>query len=155
ALVEETGVDLRDPKLSIMPDGRLMIVAGGSIFCGTTELKGRQPRGTVSSGGRPWGGAKKGLAQGGRVWRVTRRGGKAYGVAYTAPAPPAERTVTLYTSTDGVAWDLITPLKVTDKPGETTVRFDKSGTLLALVRREKNGWLGTAKPPFKEWTWKE
>src|SRR3954468_19918988 len=30
ALVAEEGIDLRDPKLSITPDGRLMIVAGGS-----------------------------------------------------------------------------------------------------------------------------
>ncbi len=29
ALLEEKGVDLRDPKLSITPDGRLMVVAGG------------------------------------------------------------------------------------------------------------------------------
>jgi hypothetical protein len=29
ALIGETGIDLRDPKLSITPDGRLMIVAGG------------------------------------------------------------------------------------------------------------------------------
>src|SRR3954468_10177861 len=30
ALIAEEGIDLRDPKLSITPDGRLMIVAGGS-----------------------------------------------------------------------------------------------------------------------------
>src|SRR5437763_12317935 len=32
ALLGEEGVDLRDPKLSITPDGRLMIVAGGSVY---------------------------------------------------------------------------------------------------------------------------
>lgn len=32
ALLAVEGTDLRDPKLSEMPDGRLMIVSGGSIF---------------------------------------------------------------------------------------------------------------------------
>ena len=32
ALLAEEGIDLRDPKISIMPDGRLMIVAGGSVY---------------------------------------------------------------------------------------------------------------------------
>src|SRR5262245_54562329 len=37
----ESGIDLRDPKLSVTPDDRLMIVAGGSVYEGKT-LKGRQ-----------------------------------------------------------------------------------------------------------------
>src|SRR5436190_21515189 len=31
-LVEEQGIDLRDPHLSVTPDDRLMIVAGGSVY---------------------------------------------------------------------------------------------------------------------------
>ena len=33
ALVEEKGVDLRDPKLSAMPDGRLLLIMGGIRNC--------------------------------------------------------------------------------------------------------------------------
>lgn len=43
ATLIEKDVDLRDPKLSEMPDGRLMLVCGGSIYLGTKELKGRPP----------------------------------------------------------------------------------------------------------------
>jgi hypothetical protein len=50
ALVGETGIDLRDPKLSITPDDRLMIVAGGSVYEGTRYI-GRQPRVLFSSDG--------------------------------------------------------------------------------------------------------
>src|SRR5262249_23559349 len=32
ALVAEEGIDLRDPKLSVTPDDRLMLVAGGSVY---------------------------------------------------------------------------------------------------------------------------
>src|SRR5947207_15453553 len=34
ALIGEAGIDLRDPKLSITPDDRLMIMAGGSVYEG-------------------------------------------------------------------------------------------------------------------------
>src|SRR3989440_1669643 len=37
-LVAEEGIDLRDPHLAITPDDRLMVVAGGSVYHGTTKL---------------------------------------------------------------------------------------------------------------------
>src|SRR4051794_29665597 len=83
-LVTEKGVDLRDPKLSITPDDRLMIVAGGSIYGGTTTLKGRQPRVTFSKDGREWTPPQPVLVEGEWLWRVTWHGGKAYGVSYDA-----------------------------------------------------------------------
>src|SRR5436190_502335 len=43
ALVAEKGIDLRDPKLSVTPDNRLMLIAGGSVYEGKT-FKGRHPR---------------------------------------------------------------------------------------------------------------
>lgn len=150
ALLEEEGIDLRDPKLSITP------VAGGSVYNGTTKLKSRQPRVMFSADGRAWSEPRKVLAEGDWLWRVTWHEGKAYGVSYLAPALPAAWAVKLYSSADGLAWELVSPLEVTGKPNETTVRFDKTGTMLALIRRESgNGWLGSAKPPFKEWTYKE
>src|SRR6185436_8915041 len=53
ALVGESGIDLRDPKLSITPDDRLMIVAGGSVYEGTRNV-GRQPRVMFSPDGSTW-----------------------------------------------------------------------------------------------------
>ena len=32
ALLEKEGYDLRDPKLSVTPDGRLMVIMGGSVY---------------------------------------------------------------------------------------------------------------------------
>src|SRR5207244_2147607 len=40
ALIAEDGIDLRDPHLSITPDDRLMIVAGGSVYRGTKTIMG-------------------------------------------------------------------------------------------------------------------
>jgi hypothetical protein len=53
AVVSEKGIDLRDPKLSITTNDRLMIVAGGSVNEGMT-VKERQPRVCFSTDGRRW-----------------------------------------------------------------------------------------------------
>ena len=53
ALVSEADVDLRDPKFSITPDGRLMIVCGGTIYVGQ-GYRGRQSRVLFSNDGRIW-----------------------------------------------------------------------------------------------------
>ena len=43
AVLAEDEVDLRDPKLAVMPDGRLMLVMGGALYEGT-EYRTRSPR---------------------------------------------------------------------------------------------------------------
>jgi len=61
--ITEKGIDLRDPKFSVAPDGRLMIVAGGSVDEGKT-LKGRQPRTMFSKNGADWTAPKRVLTEG-------------------------------------------------------------------------------------------
>ena len=174
ALLEEKGIDLRDPKLSITADGRLMIVAGGSVYEGK-KLLGRQPRVAFSKDGKEWTAPKRVLAEGDWLWRVTWHGGKCYGVSYnaaerdtkdakdaatTGKVEPgaAEWKLKLWVSTDGEKYDLVTHLDVPGHPNETTLRFNAKDELVAFVRREggnQKGWVGTSKAPYKEWTWKE
>src|SRR5438045_4646427 len=68
ALLAEAGIDLRDPKLSVTPDGRLMVVAGGSVYEGKT-LKGRQPRVAFSKDGKEWTAPQRVLTEGEWLWR--------------------------------------------------------------------------------------
>jgi hypothetical protein len=172
--ITEKGIDLRDPKLSITPDDRLMIVAGGSVYEGK-QLLGRQPRVTFSKDGRDWTAPQRVLAEGDWLWRVTWHGGRAFGVAYdasqrtTAEAQEAAKTgkaspgpadwkLKLLASSDGVKYDLITHLDVPGHPNETTLRFLPDGELIALVRREGGntfGWIGRSRAPYKEWKWAE
>jgi len=63
ALLSEAGVDLRDPKLSVTPDGRLMTLAGGSVYRGG-KLIGRQPRVAFSKNGRDWTPTRRILSEG-------------------------------------------------------------------------------------------
>ena len=62
ALLVEEGIDLRDPKLSIMPDGRLMMVAGGTVYDGTV-YQTRAPRVAFSRDGREWTPPRRVLAE--------------------------------------------------------------------------------------------
>lgn len=172
-LVSEPGVDLRDPKLSITPDGRLMMVMGGSYYEGKT-LKGRQPRVSFSTDGTTWTAPKKVLTPDEWLWRVVWHDGVGYGTSYNAaarttpeakkasetgiaPPGPADWKLKLFKTTDGENYTLVTQVDVPGHPNETTVRVLADGRMVALVRREggdQHGWVGVAKPPFTEWAWK-
>lgn len=172
ALVAEDGIDLRDPKLSIMPDGRLMMILGGSIYEGKT-FKGRQPRVSFSSDGRSWSAPKKVLEPDEWLWRVTWHDGVCYGLSYNAAARaepdakkasdtgeikpgPAEWKLKLVRSKDGENFETITYLDVPGHPNESTIRFLPDGRMAAFIRREggdQQGWVGTSKSPYKEWTY--
>ena len=158
ALVGETGIDLRDPKLSITPEGRLMIVAGGSVYEGKRYL-GRQPRVTFSPDGITWSAPQRILEEGDWLWRVTWHGGRAYGVTYrTLPGDASEWALTLVSSADGRVFDRVTPLSVPGRPNETTLRFMPDGEMVALVRREAGdrlAWVGRSRAPYTTWTWRE
>jgi hypothetical protein len=163
ATLVEKDVDLRDPKLSETPDGRLMIVCGGSIYLGTKELKGRRPRVSFSTDGRIWTVPQKILEEGDWLWRITWHEGTAYGVSYRSTAKAANDAkagggwdLLLFKSLNGVAWNLVTTLAVPDRPNETTLRFLPDGRMVAMVRREAGdrlGWFGEARAPFTQWTW--
>ena len=168
ALLAEEGIDLRDPKLSITVDNQLMLVAGGSVYGGTTTLKTMQPRVAFSLDGRKWTSPRRVLTEGQWLWRVTWHEGRAYGVSYHVPlpaatavaaTPPADWQVTLVASDDGVNFTPITRLDVPGRPSETTLRFLANGDLMALMRRDagnKMGWIGLSRPPFyRQWKWKE
>jgi hypothetical protein len=177
ALLAEEGVDLRDPKFSVTPDDRLMLVLGGSIYDGKTLL-GRQPRVAFSKDGREWTVPEKVLTPGEWLWRVTWHDGTAYGASYnasvrktneaqeaaksTTPVPPgpAEWKLKIFSGQDGVKYDgSVTFLDVPGHPNETTLRFVQGNRMMALVRREggsQNGWIGISeKPPYKKFAWKE
>ncbi len=162
ALVSEEGIDLRDPKLSITPDGRLMLVLGGSVYEGKV-LKERQPRVSFSKDGHTWSAPQRVLDKGDWLWRVTWHKGRAYGINYALEGKrnsTKEWTITLVVSDDGVAFRPIARLTVPGRPNEATVRFLPNDECVALVRREglasnpdREAWIGTSPPPYHYWHW--
>jgi len=164
ALLREGGVDLRDPKFSVTPDNRLMLVMGGSVYQGKTLME-RQPRVAFSSDGTNWTAPRRILDKGGWLWRVTWRKGRAYGVTYNSSSSnvsgnvtAADWTVKLFESDDGLDYRLLTRLEVPGRPNETTLRFMENGDCIALMRREGSGedrsaWIGRSAAPYKDWQW--
>ena len=151
AEIEEQEVDLRDPKLSVMPDGRLMLVAGGSVYEGT-EYRTRSPRVAFSEDGRLWTPPRKVLAEDHWLWRVTWHKGQAYSVSKLGESYDPRRGF-LYSSADGVDWQWITEFILPNdvwNASETTLRFMPDDELVALTRPH---WIGISKPPYRNWKW--
>lgn len=158
----EKDVDLRDPKLTVTPDNRLMLNCGGSVYLGTKVLKGRRSRVLFSSDGRTWTAPQKILSEGDWLWRVTWYQGVAYGASYRSfgpsSAPGPEWLLSIHRSKDGVAYELIKEVEVAGRPNETTLRFKPDGTMVAMVRREAGstmGYVGEAPHPYTQWVWRE
>ncbi len=153
-LFRKNGVDLRDPKLSLAPGGRLMLVVGGTRFEGDRYV-GRRPHVSFSRNGTDWSRLTPILEDGDWLWRVSWYEKRAYGISYRL-LTRNRWTVVLFGSDDGLHYEEICDLGVGGKPNEATVRFRPDGRAVALVRREggdKRGWVGTSSPPYLDWDW--
>ena len=132
ATVEERGIDLRDPKLSVTPDGRLMLLMGGCVYDDEGEYLTRAPRVSFSEDGSTWSDPQKVLSEDHWLWRATWHGDRAYALSKLGEGKGPRRGF-LYTSMDGIDWDWITEFKL---PGvsETTLGFQPDGEMIALIR---------------------
>lgn len=159
AFLQVDGVDLRDPKLSITPDGRLMLLVGGTVYRNNKYVT-RQPRVAFSDDGYQWSSFIPILTDHEWLWRVTWHEGIAYGASYSYSNPiilNAEWNIKLFASKDGISYDTLSDWDVDSYPSEATVRFLKDGRMVALVRRggkmDARAWIGTSHPPFADWKW--
>ena len=146
--------DMRDAKLSVTPDGRLMLVTAASFRWYVDEVRQHHYRtyATFSDDGSRW----DDLVQIGDehfwLWRVTWHKGTAYSNGYTLTGP---RVLRLYTSQDGRDFKpLVAKHTVKGYIGEDTILFTADGTAHCLLRSREPAWLGTAGPPYTDWTWK-
>ena len=150
ATVVEGGIDLRDPKLSVMPDGRLMLVMGGCVYDDGGEYLTRAPRVSFSEDGLAWSAPRKVLSEDHWLWRATWHDGRAYSLSKLGEGDEPRRGF-LYSSVDGIEWEWIAEFKL-DGVSETTLRFLPDGEMVALVRP---GYIGTSRPPYREWSFRE
>lgn len=160
ALLSEPDVDLRDPKLSRMPDGRLLMVCGGSDYDGEI-LRSARSRVAFSDADREDFGPLIPVSIDPDIrseldwlWRITwDDSGVAWGTVYQASE--ASTPVRLVSSADGVEWRHVVDLPIDGRANEATLRFDEGGRMTALVRREGDdprAVLGVASAPYLDWT---
>ena len=159
ALLEEPGVDLRDPKLSRMPDGRVMLLCGGSVYEGAALRSCRSRVYVSESGGEGFGSPRPVVldesvrSEADWLWRVTWVGGQGYGVVYQPLAPEPQRAHLVATK-DGSTYRHVTTFELGDGPTEVTLREVDGGDLLAIVRhdgKDRRASLGRSTPPFEDW----
>jgi len=153
AEVAEEGVDLRDPKLSEMPDGRLLLLCGGSVYGrnGDGAYRTRCPRVCFSDDGYTWTQPARCLAEDHWLWRVTWQGEVGYAVSKLGEGSDPRRGF-LYRTANGIDWEWVTEFRL---PGdvwtvsETTLRIMPDEEMIALIRPD---WIGRSQPPYVEWS---
>jgi hypothetical protein len=154
ALLRDENSDLRDPKITITPEGRLMLT-GAAALRPPAGAK-HQTRVWFSDDGTKWTEPRDIGDPNVWLWRVTWRKGKAYGVGYSTDGG---KFVRLYSSSDGQRFDpLISTLFNEGQPSEAALVFDAEDRCYCLLRRDgtdASGKLGVARPPYKEWQWKD
>jgi hypothetical protein len=168
ALLAERHIDLRDPKLSLTPDGRLLVNMGASTYHGAERL-GIASRVSFSDRhGTNFSPPQTAILPDGIVtgfdwlWRITWHDGWAYGAVQQIPPaailrPGETRRLQLVRSRDAIRWEHVAALPL-PAPSETTLRFEPDGTLFALIRHVSSpaiGRLGVSRPPYREWTFQE
>lgn len=153
ALIVSTNADLRDAKITITPNGQLMLCGGASLH---DQSKNKLLSfAWFSDDGRTW--SEKHLIGDPDLWlwRVTWHKGKAYSIGYGCGN---DQFVRLYSSDDGKKFDtLVERLFDVGDPNETSLVFE-GDTLYCLLRRDGNpntGMLGVSQPPYTAWEWKD
>lgn len=156
ALITSPNSDLRDAKITVTPDGQLML-------CGAEALHDKskhthQSLVWFSKDGCTWSDKHEIGDPDFWLWRVTWNKGKAYGLGYSCGK---DRSVRLYSSNDGKEFDtLCERLFDVGRPNETSLVFD-GDMCYCLLRRDEmlnspdSALLGISQPPYTQWKWKD
>jgi hypothetical protein len=165
APTSKTKVDVRDAKLSVTPDGKLML---NSVVHLTPPVDGLEYQSLAwfSLDGTTWTEAHPIAERNVWMWKVNWHNSTAYGIG--RPEPDGHHSygktnihlrTRLYRSTDGKDWHVhVEKLFTRGYSNESAMAFSDDGTCYCLLRRD--GWdptaqLGISHPPYKKWQWKD
>ncbi len=160
----EPGNDLRDPKLTVTPDGRLMLTAAERGSLGG-EQESYNPWVSFSKDGKEWTPREPVGEPDFWLWRVTWHEGAGYGVGYTTRESYSHRNsqeefARLYKTADGVRFEThVNVFFSRGYPNESAIVFRKDGTAVCLLRRDgktdNSAQVGVSEPPYTLWNWKD
>ncbi len=156
ALITSDTADLRDAKLTVTPDQRLMLSGAGAQH-DATQYK-HQSLVWFSDDGSHWSDAHQIGERDNWLWRTTWHKGECYGVGYTTQKS-AEAITKLFHSRDGIDYDVLVERLFTEGyPNESSLVFDDSDRCHCLLRRDagsQTGQWGTSLPPYTQWQWQD
>ncbi len=158
ALIKDELGDLRDPKVMIAPGNKLMVVA--AIALPQPNSAKHWSVVSFSDDGDDW---SKPLPAGEPniwIWRAVWEKGNCYGLGY---ATDGKEFVRLYESKDGKQFVTLVPELLNNRnkegePNESGLVFLPDRSAVCLVRRDGQpgtGLLGTVRPPYRDWEWKD
>jgi hypothetical protein len=162
ALLSSSAGDLRDAKITVTPDNRLMLSGASAVH--QPGPAAHQSYVWFSADGHKWSGANAVADPDYWLWRITWRNHKAYGFAYATTGERMDRRLRFYASDDGVKYEtILKDAGVRNFPNEHAMLFRGDGTAVVLLRRDPAGkdtpapgaLAGIAKPPYEEWAWRD
>lgn len=172
ALLTVEGIDLRDPKLSVTPDKKMMVIMAGATF-DKNVVGGLYPMVSFSDhAGKLFSSPEKSVLDPAIspskdwLWRVTWNKGAGYGINYQLKENGADRTllkrdawlIYLMKTADGKYFENVSRMDVPDLPNEATVRFGNKDSAYVLIRKEagdKMGVLAKSAAPYKNWVYND
>jgi len=168
ALIKSDQGDLRDAKLTVAPDGRLML-AGAVALKQPSDVRHKSII-WFSQDGHSWTEGKIVGDDNYWLWRVTFHDNVGYGLGYRTVAP---RSARLYATKDnGRTFQALIPkIEPVGWAGEHDLSFAADGSVVCLLRRDPppkaeaegldaaakagHAVIGTSKPPYSDWQWKD
>ena len=152
------GVDLRDPKLSITADGKLLLLAYARHTRADNSTLFGQPVNYLSTDGHSWSSPRYFADKNWWLWRLRWHKGQAMGFAYNR----GQQALNLYQGDPRRTFNLIHPKAFSlakqgkGYPNESDIVFSDDDTAYALIRRDADtctAQLGRASPPYTRWHW--
>ncbi|MCA9039039.1 MAG: exo-alpha-sialidase [Planctomycetaceae bacterium] len=165
ALITSDIADLRDAKITVSPEGQLMLCGAGYMSAFDKQKKAGETPTThshesyvwFSNDGRSWSDPVLVGDKNNWLWRVTWHKGTCYGVGYHTGG---KRGTVLYSSPNGKDFSpLVKPFNDQGYTNESSLVFTTDDTAYCLLRRDNrdsdsSGIWGTSHPPYTEWDFK-
>lgn len=160
SVIRLPGTDLRDPKLSVTPDGKLLLLAYARFPNEYNQTIYSQPMTWFSDNGLSWSSAKEIGERNWWLWRLRWNRGFAHGFAYNR----GMQRLRFYSGLPRRTFELVNDQALSKEkhhlgyPNESDILFLRDNTAVALVRRDADtctAQLGIAKPPYKQWSWQD
>jgi hypothetical protein len=156
--IEVEGLDLRDPKLSLTPDGRIMLNCSATKLNAEGDTLYTDSLVTFADEDLDFTKFNLVLVRDEWLWQVIWHQGIGYGVSYPTKKD-SESKITLWETKDGLEYTQKQIFEIEGKPNETAIRFLSNSSMVLLVRRNdpimRSSMVGFALPPYENFIWKE
>lgn len=157
SLISSATHDLRDAKITVTPQGKLLLNGAGMIA--DAKIRYQSMSWLSSDDGATWDDGHVIGHPGFWLWRVQWHNNLAYTFGYSTERDRTTRQLRLYTSRTGSQFDThVQKLNAPAGCGEDSILFLKDGTALCLLRHEtgnKMAQLGRSVAPYIDWVWQD